>query len=61
MPVMQRVRAGELPYSKIDDLHRIIHEGRIEDFDLGSLSPTEIDNLNHIWHRLMPWPDPVSG
>ncbi len=61
MPVMQRVRAGELPYSKIDDLHRIILDGLIKDFDLDSLSPKEVENLNLVWHRLMPWPDAVPG
>ncbi len=61
MPVMQRVREGQLPYSKIDDLHRIILDGLIKDFGLESLSPQEIDNLNKVWHRLTPWPDSVSG
>ena len=61
MPVMQRVRAGELPYSKIDDLHRIILKGLIVDFNLGSLSPEEVDHLNLVWHRLTPWPDAIPG
>ena len=61
MPVMQRVREGDLPYSKIDDLHRLILDGLIKDFGLEGLSPSELDDLNRVWHRLMPWPDSISG
>ena len=61
MPVMQRVREGELPYSKIDELHRLILDGLIKDFGLKSLSLSDVDNLNRVWHRLMPWPDSVPG
>lgn len=61
MPVMQRVREGQLPYSKIDVLHRLILDGLIKDFGLEGLSPSEVDHLNRVWHRLMPWPDSVPG
>ena len=61
MPIMQRVREGDLPHSKIDDLHRMILDGLIQDFGLEGLSPSELDDLNRVWHRLMPWPDSISG
>ena len=60
-PAMRRVRASELPWTKIDDLHRMILEGLIPDFGLTALSEAERDDLNRVWHRLLPWPDTVSG
>ena len=60
-PAMRRVRAGELPWTKIDDLHRMILDGLIPEFGLTALSEAERDDLNRVWHRLSPWPDTVSG
>jgi 2-haloacid dehalogenase len=61
-PAMNRVRTGELPWTKLDGLHRIILDKLLIDFGLvGRLSDTEIDALNHAWHRLKPWPDAVRG
>jgi 2-haloacid dehalogenase len=31
-PAMARVRSGELPWTKIDNLHRLILDGILEDF-----------------------------
>lgn len=59
-PAMDRVRRGELPWTRIDDLHR----GRLVELltDAGiSVADTEIDDLNRAWHRLDPWPDAVAG
>ena len=61
MPVMQRVRAGELPYSKIDALHRLILDDLIEKFGIEGLTPDEVEHLNRAWHRLSPWTDTVPG
>jgi 2-haloacid dehalogenase len=60
-PAMNRVRTGELPWTKLDDLHRMILDGILPRFGMTSLSPDEIANLNRVWHRLRPWPDSVSG
>ena len=30
-------------------------------FPLDGLSEPELQHLNRVWHRLMPWPDAVSG
>jgi len=61
-PAMNRVRTGELPWTKLDDLHRLILNKLLVDFGLtGRLSQSEVDGLNHAWHRLRPWPDAVSG
>ena len=60
-PAMRRVRSGELPWTKIDDLHRMILDDLLPEFGITGLSEREIDHLNRVWHRLIPWPDTVSG
>jgi 2-haloacid dehalogenase len=60
-PAMQRVRCGELPWTRIDDLHRMILEDLLEKHRLAGLSEAEKDHLNKAWHRLDPWPDAVAG
>ncbi|PYR76822.1 MAG: haloacid dehalogenase type II [Acidobacteria bacterium] len=61
-PAMNRVRTGELPWTKLDDLHRLILNKLLVDFGIaGKLSETEVGALNYAWHRLQPWPDSVSG
>jgi len=60
-PAMDRVRAGELPWTRIDDLHRMILDDLVEPFALQSLGEGELWNLNRVWHRLQPWPDVVGG
>jgi len=61
-PAMNRVRTGELPWTKLDRLHRMILDKLLVDFALtGRLSEAEVETLNHAWHRLRPWPDSVSG
>jgi 2-haloacid dehalogenase len=60
-PAMQRVRSGELPWMRIDDLHRMILDDLIPKHGLTPLSEEERDNFNRAWHRLRPWPDSVSG
>ena len=58
---MDRVRKGELPWTKLDALHRMMLDKVLADFNVKGLSEAEIDNLNRVWHRLKPWPDAVSG
>ena len=60
-PAMGRVRSGELSWTKIDDLHRMILDTLVPEFGLQSLTAVELDDLNLAWHRLMPWPDAVAG
>ena len=60
-PAMRRVRSGELPWTRIDDLHRMILDGLLPEFGLTALTEAERDDLNRVWHRLSPWPDTVSG
>ena len=60
-PAMNRVRTGELPWTKLDGLHRMILDKLLIDFHITGLTEPEIDDLNRAWHRLRPWPDSVSG
>jgi 2-haloacid dehalogenase len=61
-PAMNRVRTGELPWTKLDRLHRMMLDKLLVDFSIaGQLSESEVDALNRAWHRLRPWPDSVSG
>lgn len=60
-PAMARVRSGELPWTKIDALHRMILDELLVRFAIRGLSEEEIDHLNRAWHRLMPWPDAKAG
>ena len=45
-PSMNRVRGGELPWMKIDELHRLILDGLLEQFSIVGLSEAEKDHLN---------------
>jgi 2-haloacid dehalogenase len=60
-PSMNRVRTGELPWTKIDVLHRMVLDELIVEYGLTGLSEDETDRFNRVWHRLMPWPDTVRG
>ncbi len=60
-PAMARVRSGELPWTKIDALHRMILDSLLPRFGLSDLGEADRDHLNKAWHRLDPWPDSVEG
>ena len=60
-PAMNRVSSGELPWTKIDDLHRIILDEVLARFKITILTEAEKTHLNFAWHRLKPWPDAVKG
>jgi len=59
-PAMDRVRKGELPWTNIDRLHRMILDELLPQFGLDALSEAERDHLNRAWHRLEPWLNLVS-
>jgi 2-haloacid dehalogenase len=60
-PAMARVRSGELPWTKIDDLHRMILNDVFKKFHITSMIEDQIRDLNLIWHRLNPWADTVES
>lgn len=60
-PAMDRVRRGELPWTKIDDLHRMILLELLDEAGIAGVDAAAVDHLNRAWHRLDPWPDAVAG
>lgn len=60
-PAMARVRSGELGWTKIDDLHRMILDDILVKFGLEDMDEAMRRHLNLVWHRLDPWPDAVEG
>jgi 2-haloacid dehalogenase len=61
LPAMDRVRRGELPWTRIDDLHRMILDDLLREAGITDVSDADLDHLNRAWHRLDPWPDSVAG
>jgi 2-haloacid dehalogenase len=60
-PAMDRVRSGELPWTTLDDLQRMILEGLLKDYKVDGLSEAEKSDWARVWRRLKPWPDSVEG
>ena len=60
-PAMARVSSGELGWTLIDDLHRMVLDDILPQFGLAGLREDERRQLNRVWHRLDPWPDSVAG
>lgn len=60
VPAMDRVRSGELPWTRLDDLHRV----RLVELLAQSgttVADDVVDDLTRAWHRLDPWPDTLAG
>ena len=60
-PAMDKVRKGELPWTSLDDLQRLILEDLLRDYKIQGLSEEEKLNWAHVWRRLKPWADSVEG
>lgn len=58
---MDRVRTGDLPWLKIDALHRLILDDLLDGAGIGNVPDADVADLNFAWHRLDPWPDSVAG
>jgi 2-haloacid dehalogenase len=61
MPAMQRVMSGQLGWTSLDDLHRMILDDLLDQFKVTHLQEEEKRHLNKAWHRLDAWPDTVAG
>jgi 2-haloacid dehalogenase len=59
-PAMDRVRRGDLPWLKIDALHRLILDELLDRAGI-AVPNDDAAELNRAWHRLDPWPDSVAG
>jgi 2-haloacid dehalogenase len=60
-PVMDKVRKREIPWTRLDDLHRMILEALLKEFEIKSLTEQDIVSWTYVWRRLKPWPDSVEG
>ena len=60
-PSMDRVRKGELPWTKLDALHRASLDKLVADFGIKGLTEADLVHINLGWHRLHGWKDSVPG
>ena len=58
---MEEVRAGRIPFCKLDVLHRRNLDRILPRFGIGGLAEETARDLNLAWHRLDAWPDVQSG
>jgi 2-haloacid dehalogenase len=60
-PAMEEVRTGQIPFSKLDVLHRRNLEVVLQDLGIRDLDEAVKVQLNLAWHRLDAWPDVAPG
>ena len=58
---MEKVRKGEMPWTRLDDLLRNILDDLLKKYDITGLSEEEKIRWTHVWRRFQPWPDSVEG
>ncbi len=61
VPALRRVINGDLGWTKLDDLHRMILDDILAEFGVPDLAEEERHQLTLSWHRLDPWPDAVDA
>jgi len=60
-PAMEEVRSGQIPFSRLDALHRRNLEVVLKAFAIHDLDEAARVQLNLAWHRLDAWPDVAPG
>jgi 2-haloacid dehalogenase len=60
-PAMEAVRSGNIPYTKLDVLHRRTLQKILPKFGLEHLNEVELGRLTLAWHQLDAWPDVQAG
>jgi 2-haloacid dehalogenase len=60
-PAMDKVRKGQIPWTRLDDLHRMILEDLLKEYNIRGLTEEEKVSWTYAWRRLKPWPDSVEG
>ena len=60
-PAMERVRSGELGFTRLDVLHRWNLDTLFEGHGVRGVPEADVEHFNRAWHRLDPWPDAVQG
>ncbi len=59
-PAMAAVTRGDVGWTLIDDLHRMILDDLLSQYQIEMSEPDRY-SLNRIWHLLDPWPDSAAG
>jgi 2-haloacid dehalogenase len=61
-PAMNQVRQCELPWTRLDELHRMTLDRLLAKYGVANhLDETEKAHLNRVWQRLDPWADSIEG
>jgi 2-haloacid dehalogenase len=60
-PAMEEVRSGQLPYVKLDLIHRRMLDRIRPRFGLQKLDQATLHELNLAWHKLDGWPDTTAA
>jgi 2-haloacid dehalogenase len=60
-PAMDEVRAGRIPFCRLDVLHRRNLERILPRFGIAGLDEATLAHLNLAWHRLDAWDDVAPG
>lgn len=60
-PTLNKVIKGELPFARLDDLHRGTLDMLLDKHGIKGFSEADKDHVNKAWHRLNGWPDSVPG
>ncbi len=61
VPSMDKVRRGDAPWTRLDDLHRESLDTLVDQAGIQGLTDADRDHLTLGWHRLHAWPDSVAG
>jgi 2-haloacid dehalogenase len=60
-PTMELVRSGQIPFSRLDILHRHNLNRILPRFKIYGVAERHLQALNLAWHRLDAWPDVPPG
>lgn len=60
-PTMELVRSGQIPFSKLDVLHRHNLDRILPRLGITGVAEDRLRELNLAWHRLAAWPDVAPG
>ncbi|BDC27763.1 haloacid dehalogenase [Bordetella parapertussis] len=60
---IEPIRAGQRAFAPLDIINMENLQACLAQFDLtpSRFARSELETLNHAWHKLRPWPDSVAG
>ncbi|OGA65527.1 MAG: haloacid dehalogenase, type II [Betaproteobacteria bacterium RIFCSPLOWO2_12_FULL_68_20] len=60
-PAMDRVNAGEIPWTNVSEIYRRRLDEVLPGFGLESMDEPEREHFNRVWCRPNPWPDTLPA